>query len=764
MSLKKIISIKNVGRFRNSAAAGDLEFVKYNLIFAENGRGKTTLCAILRSLQSGDVAHVTGRRTLGVPAADRPEITLRLDGSNAIFKDGAWNCAVADLAIFDATFITENVYSGESVSVDNKRNLYRVIVGKEGVALANAVDGLDAQIRAKNTEIRNGRAALQPNVPTGFMIEAFVALPEDADIDNKIGLAQRELEAARQAGAIRERPVLAKVAAPDFPAGFVELLGKSLEDVSADAEQRVAAQIANHEMHERGETWLAEGVGHVRNDTCPFCAQGIAGNELIAAYRAFFSAQYREFRDEIGAFGRRIDQALSDREISRIERLAEQNKGSVEFWSRFSDIVPPPLANVEGVHAVIAELRQAAVALIERKANAPLEQLQADARFAGALAAYDALRPTLAAYDVAVDAANVIINAKKAATGATTVTEAERALGRLQAIKKRHEPAIKALCDDFKAKNADKGNLEQQKEEAKKRLDEYTARVIGQYETTINRLLDRFNAGFQIANAEHGYPAGQPSSSYKIKINGIAIDLGDSATPLDRPSFRNTLSSGDRSTLALAFFLAQLEHDPARANRIVVFDDPFNSQDSFRRSMTASEIKNCGDMCKQVLVLSHDPSFLKLVWEKVDPASRKTFMLARIGVEHTAIAAWDIHEALKTQFRADLDALKKYYDSAYGHPREVVQKLRPVLEAYCKFLYPSQFDEADTFGDIIRKIRDAGAAHPLSPVLRDLEEINGYSRRYHHGDNPHAATEPLDASELLGFVRRTAACVGGFIS
>ncbi len=28
----------------------------YNLIFAENGRRKTTLCAILRSLQSGDPA------------------------------------------------------------------------------------------------------------------------------------------------------------------------------------------------------------------------------------------------------------------------------------------------------------------------------------------------------------------------------------------------------------------------------------------------------------------------------------------------------------------------------------------------------------------------------------------------------------------------------------------------------------------------------------------------------------------------------------
>jgi wobble nucleotide-excising tRNase len=63
--LKKFIAIKNVGRFRNYGTSGDLELKRYSLLFAENGRGKTTLCAILRSLQSGVGAHVVGRRTLG---------------------------------------------------------------------------------------------------------------------------------------------------------------------------------------------------------------------------------------------------------------------------------------------------------------------------------------------------------------------------------------------------------------------------------------------------------------------------------------------------------------------------------------------------------------------------------------------------------------------------------------------------------------------------------------------------------------------------
>ena len=83
--------------------------------------------------------------------------------------------------------------------------------------------------------------------------------------------------------------------------------------------------------------------------------------------------------------------------------------------------------------------------------------------------------------------------------------------------------------------------------------------------------------------------------------------------PLDATSFRNTLSSGDRSTLALAFFLAQLDLDPGLPNKIVVFDDPFTSQDRSRRSCTQQFIRRKSAAAAQVIVLSHDPEFLKVL-------------------------------------------------------------------------------------------------------------------------------------------------------
>ena len=156
--LKKIVSIKNVGRFKHYGAVGDVELKRYNLLFAENGRGKTTLCSILRSLQSGVGAHVIGRTTLG--STEAPEIRLLSDGLTLIFANGAWNNTISDIAIFDATFVSDNVFSGDLVDVGHKRNLYRVIIGRAGVTLAGEIEGLDDASRAKAAEIREKAAPI----------------------------------------------------------------------------------------------------------------------------------------------------------------------------------------------------------------------------------------------------------------------------------------------------------------------------------------------------------------------------------------------------------------------------------------------------------------------------------------------------------------------------------------------------------------------------------------------------------------------------
>jgi AAA domain len=244
--------------------------------------------------------------------------------------------------------------------------------------------------------------------------------------------------------------------------------------------------------------------------------------------------------------------------------------------------------------------------------------------------------------------------------------------------------------------------------------------------------LDNFNAGFRIAQTKPAYPGGVASSTYQIVINNTGIDLGDGRTPADRPSFKNTLSGGDRSTLALALFIAHLERDPDRPNRTVVFDDPFTSQDSFRRRQTIHEIKKIGASCQQLIVFSHDAAFLRNIREKCKPAECVVLQLGDHRSLGIKIMSCDLDEACRGRAASDMDDLQAYIATGAGKDRDIVRKMR-VLETHCRSTYSGSFAPDDLLGEMIEKIRNTGDQHPAWALMDEVEQINEYSRDHHHG-------------------------------
>lgn len=749
--LKKIISIKNVGRFRNSAASGNPQLAKHTFIAGANGYGKTTLCAVLRSLQTGDPAHVLGRKTLG--AVDAPAIELLLEGGQARFDGTAWNATKPEIAIFDGVFVAENVHSGEVVDIEHKRNLYRVIVGDAGVKFAAQDADLAAESRAKTGEISTASKAIQPHVPTEMKLDAFIALPETPDIAVQIETQASSVEALRQAGALRARPELSEFATPVLPEDFTSLLVRTIDDIAQDAEQRLSAHLAAHGMAPSGGNWIAGGLGHAA-DTCPFCGQDIRSLPLIAAFRAVFSERYKALADEIAAMKARVARDMGDAALARLGTVAEQNKGGVEFWNKYCAIEAPALP-ADAVEA-IRTLATAAIGLLDRKAAAPLEPITPDEGFTAARAAYDRTVAGIGAVNTAIRAANEVIANKKAAADAGDLKSAETALTRLKAIQTRHRADVSELCASYTKLSGEKNAIEARKEAVRKQLDAHTKTVVKPYERRINDYLAAFNAGFTITETKHAYPGGVATSSYQLVINDTAVDLGDSKTPGDRPSFKNTLSAGDRTTLALAFFLAHLERDPAAAAKLVVFDDPFNSQDAFRRRQTVHEIMKVAGICAQVIVLSHDATFLKQVWDKSPAAERVALTIADHRAQGSKIMPVDLEHACRGRTATDIDDLQTYLTSGAGGLLDIIRKMRVVLETHCRTTYPGSFLADDWLGDMVRKIREGGDAHPAQALYDELDQINGYTSQYHHGENMADATpDQIDPSELTGFTKRT---------
>lgn len=752
--IRKIVAIKNVGRFRNSALIPNPELLKHTFIVGANGYGKTTVCAVLRSLKTGDPSHVLGRQTLGV--TDAPSIELLLPTGTARFEGATWNSTHPDLAIFDGVFVAENVHSGEVVEIDHRRNLYCVIIGEEGVRLATEEASLAKQSRDKTGEISNVARAIQPHIPAGMRLEDFLTLPADPDIDERIAEQERAVEAVHQVSQINERPALSEIALPVLPEGFSALLARTIDDIAQDAETLLAEHLMAHGMQADGGNWIAKGLDHAEHGTCPFCGQDIQGLPLISAYRAVFSDRYKALRDEISAMRTEIAAQFGEGALGRLNTRTEQNKSAVEFWSRYCSVDSAPLALPDSVSEAIRALAQTAFSLLERKDRAPLDPVPPDQTFTAAEAAYNDAKSVVQTLAERIRAVNRLIAAKKQETGTADVRAAETELVRRKAIKARHNDSVAGLCADHVRLTGEKTEIETRKAEIRTQLDEHTRNVIQPYERRINQYLDAFNANFRITETRHGYPGGTAASSYQLVINDTAIELGDGRTPPDRPSFKNTLSAGDRTTLALAFFLSHLEQDPAIASKIVVFDDPFSSQDAFRRRQTVHEIMKAADRCAQIIVLSHDATFLKQLWDKTLGKPRISLTLTDHRSQGTKITPIDLEKACEGRTKGDVDDLQTYLTTGAGVRIDIIRKMRVVLETHCRTTYPACFVAMDNLGNIVRKIRDDGEDHPANALYEELNQINDYTIQYHHGENLNDTTpDHIDPDELTGFTRRT---------
>ena len=131
----------------------------------------------------------------------------------------------------------------------------------------------------------------------------------------------------------------------------------------------------------------------------------------------------------------------------------------------------------------------------------------------------------------------------------------------------------------------------------------------------------------------------------------------------------------------------------------------------------------------------------------------------------------DVEDPYKFRVAAEIVDLLSFYNTGTGKPRDVVRKMRIVVEAYCTATYPGFFDLEDTLTSIVAKILRSGEQHPACALLDELDEIHAFSRDCEVA-NPSATVDDhdqlveqfveqfVDVRELRTFVWRTLKIVG----
>ncbi len=223
------------------------------------------------------------------------------------------------------------------------------------------------------------------------------------------------------------------------------------------------------------------------------------------------------------------------------------------------------------------------------------------------------------------------------------------------------------------------------------------------------------------------------------------------------PSFRNVLSAGDRNTLGLAFFFASLERDPDLPNRILFVDDPMTSLDEHRLLATAQELRRLSQTAAQLVVLSHDKSFLFTVWDNAQKATRSGLQVVRER-DGSVIKEWNVNDDIVTEHDKRHAALKAFLENGAGNAREIAESLRPILEKFLRVAYPDAFRPGDLLGTFVSRCEAALVAKKPILSATDLQELNDikeYANRFHHDTNEAAATAQINEAELTSFGRRT---------
>ena len=762
--IKNFKLLRNIGQFDYVDAGKNIDLGKLSLIFADNGRGKTTLATILRSLSEGTPDMVLGRQRLG--SKDSPNIVIQLDNGSPpfVFEKGNWNTSLNGMRVFDDSFVEDNVCSGLNVSPQQRQNLHDIILGPKAVVLSNSHQECVYKIEKHNQQLKIKEAAIPKTFRGSLSVDDFCNLSADPDIDERLKETERKITAGQQQTSIIATKCIPKLTLPEFNLEKIDdVLQADLDSLEVTTLERIQTHFSG--LGQGGEKWVSEGMNLLRHSTsndsatgaCPFCGQPLDASALIAHYRAYFSDSYNNLKNTIHSEIAKISQEHGEQVRTQFEGRVRGIEQLWQFWRSLCEIDSFSLDTSE----TFRDWRAAWNAITEvlvAKQKSPLENIEIPKHSRELVAAYCKHAEPLNDINDQINKANNEIQKLKEDTPTYDEQALTNELQLLRVIKSRGEPNTSQACTAYLQEQKDKACTEKMRDDLRKELDSHRSVAFEEYGSAVNRYLGQFGTGFKIEKMKPQNRRSGSASTYSAKINNQAVNVVKAnPTPVE-PSFGNVFSGGDRTTLAFAFFLASLDQEPDLSNTIVVIDDPISSMDINRSLTTAQIIRRVAERAAQVIVLSHSKQFLCTIWEGAAISDKTAIEIVR-QEESSTLREWDVSEDSLNEHDRRHQKLEDYHQKGVGDKREVALCIRLHLEGYLRSACPRYLKPRMPLGGwFVKECHNSlKSASPILPKtkLSELEELLEYAHKFHHETKPAWKSEDINDQELNAFVKRT---------
>lgn len=742
--ISKIQSIYNIGNYLDYLASGDVSLKKFNIFYAENAAGKTTLATILRSLALGEGILIDRHKRLNAISSPKVEIKLE-DNSLCRYDNGKWNKTNHDIEVFDSYFVADNVYSGMEISADNRKALYKFVVGNTGIEIARKIN----RLKSMSVDLQRKKTKLIDEIKNLIHyndVETVVKLAPKKDIDILLSQKQQEFKISSNNEVIikhEELPNIKSFTLPFNTRQIKSLLQKSIDCISEQYLTFISQKINTLKNNglSNAEKWLADGLAEVNtinDDSCPFCGQSLSGaKEIIDGYNLYFSKEYNQLINSINLCNSQFQRFDVRNFIRVVTEFHEKLMSQYHFWQIYlKDLnkvtdMPAELTLLEDDFSKVQEK-------ISEKAQNPLSKIENDnlEELEVHLGVVFSFIEELKKYVAYIGP--LITKLKSTLKPLDTVRKELRAL---EIYKLRYESPLKEMCEYFIIVEKQILRLQKLTTQLQNEQKENSAAFLHDYGDIINNYLQNvFCTDFRIENIKDGGYRGRSrdaSLTYSLTFKGKPLSLDTD----DNLSFKNTLSEGDKNTIAFSLFLAKLDKysEEELKDKIIVFDDPLTSLDLNRRNATINELVKMYQKTKQTLVLSHNLAFLlELNNRRKIKGKDKKVLLIEKQIDKSIIREFKLRDELSAEFASCIEKIEKFKETGADEDMEpAINSIRLSLEAILKFKYGRYLSTLDgTFGQIISELEKSSTCRFVDgekqKVIDDLNELNEMSWRAHH--------------------------------
>lgn len=781
--IKKITDIKNIGLFFTSHNIASKNFEKNNLIYAENGLGKSTLVSILNSLKNNKKEIIDGRKTIHFSDENKPRFKLLLDGNITIeINDTEWvNFNRIDLEIFDSEYIHKNIFTPTEINRDNRINLFEIIIGEEGSLLSRNIEILKSNRTEINTNLGTCEEPLKRFILTKeILLNNFLSdpvIPLETLVANELTI-QNKIDSIMNFETINRLPLLQMVIPSDLNFdNLITYFNKTVDIDIADIKEKVLKYISER-LDVNGESWIRNGLLYISDhNSCPFCGQNIANNDFVEVYKKYYSEKYTQilFTMEQDALLLKKQLISELSELAKYEKIIFDNNELYEKWSLHVRLENYNSHTKEEFDLTITTYRSILANNYENileKINSKIANPNSDVviSFDEVKALQSSYLESRTQYFLMINNVNEYLNEYKRTIDISERNFLEIELLKIKTHKNKHEELFISLLKEYRRLEVAKAdnNTELQLKEAE--LSAYNERIFNEYRCSINTILRSFNRKFEIVDFIQSNRGAQKSVSIGINLFGMNVSLDTNS--INVPSFSNTLSEGDKNALAFAFFITKLKNCSNLSQKIVVFDDPFSSMDNNRKNRLVGYIKEIIPSLNQLFILTHHKEFAYLLNEKI---SLLNVLEIKNDTNGSYIENFHIQEELLSDKNRIINELKKYCIEDYCSVSDIKNKLRISLETELRhklhWHISKRIEKAKnandnnctnpiTLGNLITCLDSCD----MNPFRRDKIEVITKLRNFisesqidldHHATNPNTSWDSnnFTRSELITYIQ-----------